>query len=565
MKNRIEKCNENDKHASKLREDLKAKQNEIRELQEDMSLLKRENVHYVKRIKEMNSLLVAAQQSQKEGAENQENCFKEKVRLLEQSYKDACVEKEKLCQENRRLEAKTEDLKREAEQARDNEQLKIVMKHFEESQEKVSKMEKLCIQQRFEISELDDVVENFRQNVLDQQKAMDGLIIDNNNLKEDNMRLVAAEVKLKELMDEEMERNKDLTCRHFQLESLLKQIDNGTMPVILNSNKKEGVKELPVEAKELKNFYEAQFDELSKTQAELNDQVKIRDERIKEYEKRFELMVNEMKALRDLGFGDEGYLKPRGIAEKLAESGKYRNIEDGSALDAGSGTEIVQNFERAGQLRSDKTSRNTINLKQSAELTLNTGQGNENKEPDSLQKGERSMEFTKNIACLQNKVDWLAELCMQCKYQNDYIKGTLETLVPANENDESKNHDADDGQCKKASMTSNANVGIIKDKFETLEKQIERYQIAHEREASSMQQEWTSLQQSLQKLTEINTILSERINRVQSEVATIRKVGSIPLNDFDCINLKRNNQTKTKQGILYSYSIRSPFSLSPSL
>jgi len=78
---------------------------------------------------------------------------------------------------------------------------------------------------------------------------------------------------------------------------------------------------------------------------------------------------------------------------------------------------------------------------------------------------------------------------------------------------------------KRNEMVSSSHIGIVKDMFETLQRQIGKYQLAQKKEENSMQQEWSLLQQSYQKLIDDNKNLSQQIKRAQGDIATLKQVG----------------------------------------
>ena len=498
MKNRLIKGNDNRKYLFKLREDLRIKQTEIQKLQEDILSLKKENLNYVNHLNEMNSLLEAAEQKQGERVESQENRYEENIALLQKSYRGVCGENEKLRQENKRLELMSEELKREVGKNRDNEQLKVAMQHFEESQEKVNKMEKLCIQQKFEITELDRVIENFRHSIIKQKQKMDNLMNDNSQLKANNARLVKIEAKFKQKVDEEMKKINELTCHYCQMENILKP-ENIEL-LIKTGVDKEGWNKRPVVAQKREDLCGMKLDELLKAQAEVDQRAKGRDWGIKEYEKRLERMMDEAKTLQSSGGCKNRDCISRRNVEKLADDVKYTKKEDINAPSERVGTKTAQSDDRTGQLKSKINPEDRDGIRAMLEdrevLPLNT-----------------------HVACAETRTNWPDELCMQCKYQNDHTKDTIERMIKAKQ----KSRKTDNKYENDLSFSPNDDT--IRDKFEILERQIAQHQKSHDEEANRMQQAWASLQLSLQKLNSSNVALSERISKVQSEVAVLRQVG----------------------------------------
>ena len=423
----------------------------------------------MKRLEEMDKLVEGYKEKQREKEESHDTGYEERIRHIEKLYKEVCVENAKLRHEHKRLEIKSEEMKEEIERSRNNAQLTMVTKQYEKSQEKINSLEKLCIQQRFEISELDDVVDRFRRCTLNQQQPMGSNTSDSDKYRRELARLNDVETKLQ------------------------KQGNEGECA------------EEHLEVQKLKGFYEGKLAEMSKVHSGLYKQIKEREGKIMEYEKGFEFMLGEVKALQDLGLCDQSYSKLRRLAEELKEEVKYSDVPD-----KGHGTGFVENSTRFS--------------KKNDALTLGLEIENENSELNTCENGTVTNEFRRSIASIESKVGWLAELCIECKDQNDYIKDKVESLLLGNGNKESIHTGKSGDKWKSNEMVSSSHIGIVKDMFETLQRQIGQYQLAQKKEEDSMQQEWSLLQQSFQKLNDDNKILSRQIKRAQGEIATLKQV-----------------------------------------
>ena len=427
-------------------------------------------MEYVKRLEEMDTVLEGYKEKQREKEGSQDTGYEERIRQIEKLYKEVSVENAKLRHEHKRLEIKSEEMKEEIERSRNNAQLTMVTKQFEKSQEKINTLEKLCIQQRFEISELDDVVDRFRRSTLNHQQPMGSIISDNDKYKRELARLNDIETKLLQQGNEG-----ECTEEHLEVQKLM-------------------------------GFYEGKLAEMSKAHAGLYKQITDREGKIKEYEKGFEIMLGEVKALQDLGLCDQSYSKLRRLAEKLKEEVKYSD-----APGEGHGTGFVKKLTRSS--------------KKNEGLTQDPEHDDENSELNTCENGTVTEEFRKSIASIESKVGWLTELCIECKDQNDYIKDKVESLLLGNGNKERINTSKSGDKQKRNEMVSSSHIGIVKDMFETLQRQIGKYQLAQKKEENSMQQEWSLLQQSYQKLIDDNKNLSQQIKRAQGDIATLKQVG----------------------------------------
>ena len=478
---------ENERKASNLREALKSKQNAICDLQVDVSTLKKENLKYEKKLKEVCGYLGPSGYRQRGGTENEyKHHYEEKIKLLHESHREICKENERLRQENQKLQVQSEELKQEIDKSRENEQLHLAIKQFEDSQEKLSTMEKLCIQQRFEINELDDVVENFRLSIVDQQGIIERITTDNNKLKKENARISYAKAKIEEQMGAEERQKKALIHQIHELDRKFKEEGetvNRLREKLENeaSAKEKRGKQL-VQEQTLNDHYKTKLDKALKANDELEEQLKIKSGRLEEYKKRLEFMVEEMKAMQEVGVL-EGSGKIQVPVEKMVHEKKNERMEIDDVFNENFGEKYAQNDKETGRIILGD---NTEGFKKTSSAT-----GDE-----------------KRIASLENKTEWLAQLCLQCKCQNDYMNESLEKLLKNNMKNKGDFGGTDE---------------IFKEKLEHLQNQLERYQVQHEKEAKVMHRAFNCMQQNVQKLNDVNTSLSERIDRVQNEVATIKE------------------------------------------
>lgn len=476
---------------AKLHEDLLSKQQQIWQLKDDVSQLKKENQKYKGQLEELDAFLEQSKSKRESLLEQQQKSYEEKIRQLEKAVEDTLEERNKLREASKSLQMKNEGLEIKVENndkmsLKREEQLRQALKELEDARDELGRKEKLTVQQAMEIDQYEGAVQNLRQSVANEQQKVSSTQIESMKIQQENAKLTEERTEIIQRAEEKVRQNEILVNQVRNLEkkaaaeeTQLKQLDEQLSKEFSRSEKLN--EQLMVEQK-LNDRYKKKTGEVLEAKADLELQLKIKDERLRENEKQLESKENEVKAYQKIAKLNQEFHK----TEK--NGAERKKVEESGGIE-----------------------------KRQSQTTKHVGDTNEN---------------IQDIKKLETKVDCLLRLCIQSKQQSDLIRDEVTRALEkknAKENADVDNSggtqrrtQGDKEDTSKPEQGYRANNRISGEQLCMMQRQIETCQKVHEMDAKQTQRAWDYLRLNLQKLNEAHMVLSGRINCLQWDVAEIK-------------------------------------------